>query len=94
MQSMRTLFVFTSWSVATICVVAASQAAPPDQQALVARVEQLIGRVTRSKSGDIIAVDLENRAATNDDRRQKANERREGRSLRLGTAGDPFRRHR
>src|SRR6185503_2522302 len=67
MQPKRSLFVFSIWCVATLCAIAASQAAQPDEKALTTRVEQLIGRVTRSKSGDIIAVDLENRAATNVD---------------------------
>ena len=67
MQPIRSLFAFAIWCVATLCVIAASHAAQPEEKALAARVEQLIGQVTRSKSGDIIAVDLENRAATNDD---------------------------
>jgi hypothetical protein len=67
MQSMRSLFVFAIWSGTTLGAIAASHAAPPEEKALAARVEQLLGQVTRSKSGDIIAIDLENRAATNDD---------------------------
>ena len=38
-----------------------------DQKALADRVEQLAGQVTRDPAGDIIAIDLENRPATEDD---------------------------
>src|SRR3954468_6275703 len=67
MQPMRSLFVLAIWCVATLCTISPSHAAQPDEKALAARVEQLVGQVTRSKSGDIIAIDLENRAATDND---------------------------
>src|SRR4029079_2607136 len=67
MQSPSSLFIFTLGCIATLCPAATSRSAPPEERALAGRVEQLLGHVTRSKAGDIIAVDLENRAATNDD---------------------------
>src|SRR5690349_1832545 len=66
MQSVRRLFVFIAWSLAALSGVVGSSARA-DDKALVARVEQLLGHVTRSKSGEVVAIDLENRGATNDD---------------------------
>ena len=67
MRLMRSLFIFATWSVAALGSLTEVNAAAADDKALVARVKQLVGQVTRSKSGNIIAIDLENRAATNDD---------------------------
>jgi len=49
------------------CYTASVTAAEADQKALVTRVEQLVGQVTKNKSGEIIAIDLDNRAATDND---------------------------
>ena len=67
MQPVRSLFVFAICCVTTVGTIAISPAAMADEKALAARVEQLLGQVTRSKLGEIVAVDLENRGATNDD---------------------------
>src|SRR2546421_308011 len=67
MHPTRTLFLFAIWSLASLCYTMASYAARADRNVLEARVNQLVGQLTRSKSGEIIAIDLENRAATDDD---------------------------
>src|SRR3954452_21595916 len=67
MQHIRCPILYAVIVAAAICSMSGLQALADDEKALVARVEQLVGQVTRSKSGDIIAIDLENRAATDDD---------------------------
>src|SRR5689334_17525656 len=67
MQMIRTSMLFAVAAMVTISATSGSVAAAADQKALVARVEQLVGQITRSKSGDIIAVDLDDRAGTDND---------------------------
>ena len=75
MQPMRSLFIFAFWAVSRPSARwPRRRRLRPNEKALAARVEQLLGQVTRSKSGDIIAVDLENRAAT--ERRSEVARRR------------------
>src|SRR4051794_21857667 len=67
MQSNRCSFVLAISVAAAIHSSHVRSVAAADQTALVARVEKLVGQITHSKSGEITAIDLENRGATDDD---------------------------
>ncbi len=67
LQAKRCLFFITSWYLVSSCTMSAVHAATPEEKALVARIEQLTGHLTRSPTGEIVAIDLENRPATDDD---------------------------
>src|SRR5438046_32203 len=67
MQQMRYSVAFAAGYFAILLCTTMASAAGADQKALAARVEQLVGQVTRSKSGDIVAIDLNSRPATDDD---------------------------
>src|SRR5689334_12704491 len=49
------------WILAAACMTALAGAAHGDQKALVDRVEQLGGQITRDQGGDVIAINLDSR---------------------------------